>query len=389
MRQIERYIFRIAAGATLACLVGLTGTIWVTQALRELDLVTAKGQTLLVFLFVTALSLPTLIVVIAPVALFIGTVYALNKLNGDSELIVMSAAGMPPRSLLRPFLTLALSISFLVGFVVIVVMPASFQELRDVITRVRGDFIANVVKEGQFTQLDNGITFHFRQRGAGGVLEGLFIQDRREAGKTKVYLADRGNAVEIEGQSYLVLQHGTVLQQQKDSRDSSILKFDRYTIDLAAFAPPDSDTIYKPRERSTAQLMFPDQSEAYYQLSKGRFRAELHDRLSAALYPLALAFIAFAALGDPRTTRQGRGMAIAGAVLAVVGLRIGGFAAVSAATRSTAAVWAVYGVPLLAILLSSLVIFQGHGCAASMPGSPASSVGARAPPVSPRPSSPC
>ncbi len=359
MRQIERYIFRIAAGATLACLVGLTGTIWVTQALRELDLVTAKGQTLLVFLFVTALSLPTLIVVIAPVALFIGTIYALNKLNGDSELIVMSAAGMPPRALLRPFLTLAMSISLLVGVVVIVVMPASFQELRDVITRVRGDFIANVVKEGQFTQLDNGITFHFRQRGAGGVLEGLFIQDRREAGKTKVYLADRGNAVEIDGQSYLILQHGTVLQQQKDSRDSSILKFDRYTIDLAAFAPPDSDTIYKPRERSTAQLMFPDQSETYYQLSKGRFRAELHDRLSAALYPLALAFIAFAALGDPRTTRQGRGMAIAGAVLAVVGLRIGGFAAVSAAARSTAAVWAIYGVPLLAILLSSLVIFHG------------------------------
>ncbi|GJD33698.1 LPS export ABC transporter permease LptF [Methylobacterium aerolatum] len=359
MRQIERYIFRIAAGATLACLVGLTGTIWITQALRELDLVTAKGQTLLVFLFVTALSLPTLVVVIAPVALFIGMIYALNKLNGDSELIVMSAAGMPPRALLRPFLTLALSISFLVGFVVIVVMPASFQELRDVITRVRGDFIANVVKEGQFTQLDNGITFHFRQRGPGGVLEGLFIQDRREAGKTKVYLADKGNAVEIDGQSYLILENGTVLQQQKDSRDSSILKFDRYTIDLAAFAPPDTDTVYKPRERSTAQLLFPDETEGYYRLSKGRFRSELHDRLSAALYPLALAFIAFAALGDPRTTRQGRGLAVGGAILAVVALRIGGFAAVSAATRSAAAVTAIYAVPLLSILLSSLLIFQG------------------------------
>ena len=38
MIQIERYIFRIALSAFLACLVGLTGTIWVTQALRELDL---------------------------------------------------------------------------------------------------------------------------------------------------------------------------------------------------------------------------------------------------------------------------------------------------------------------------------------------------------------
>ena len=359
MTQIERYIFRIALTGFLACLIGLTGTIWVTQALRELDLVTAKGQTILIFLFITGLSLPTLIVVIAPVALFIGVVYALNKLNGDSELIVMSASGMTPRAIFKPFLTLAFAVSLAVGFVVIQVMPATFQELRDVITRVRGDFIANVVKEGQFTTLENGITFHFRERGQGGVLLGLFIQDRREAGKTKVYLAERGQAVEVEGQSYLALENGSVHQQQKDSRESSILNFERYTIDLAAFAPPDSDVIYKPRERSTMQLIFPDRSEGYFKLQKGRFRAELHDRLSAWLYPLALAFIAFAALGDPRTTRQGRGMAIAGAVLAVVVLRIAGFAATSAAARSPGAVLAVYAVPLAAIALSSLMIFHG------------------------------
>ncbi|KAB1071059.1 LPS export ABC transporter permease LptF [Methylobacterium planeticum] len=359
MTQIERYIFRIALSAFLACLIGLTGTIWVTQALRELDLITAKGQTLLIFLFVTGLSLPTLIVVIAPMALFIAVIYALNKLNGDSELIVMSAAGMTPRSILRPFLTLALAISVLVAFLTIQVMPSSFQELRDVVTRVRGDFIANVVKEGQFTALDNGITFHFRERGQGGMLLGLFIQDRREAGKTKVYLAERGQAIDVDGQSYLALEKGSVHQQQKDSRDSSILTFERYTIDLAAFAPPDADVIYKPRERSTMQLLFPDRSEGYYQLQKGRFRAELHDRLSSWLYPLALAFIAFAALGDPRTTRQGRGLAVAGAVVAVVVLRIAGFAASSAAARSQGAVIAVYAVPLLAIALSALIILHG------------------------------
>ena len=69
--------------------------IWITQALRELDLLTGKGQTILIFLTVTGLSLPALITVISPVALFIATLYTLNRLNGDSELIVMSAAGMP------------------------------------------------------------------------------------------------------------------------------------------------------------------------------------------------------------------------------------------------------------------------------------------------------
>ncbi len=286
MKQIERYIFRIALGAFLSCLIGLTGVIWVTQALRELDLITAKGQTLLIFFLITGLSLPTLITVIAPVALFIAVVYALNKLNGDSELIVMSAAGMSPRHLMRPFLTLALIVSAAIGFLTIQVMPSSFQELRDVLTRVRGDFIANVVKEGQFTTLDSGITFHFRERAPNGALLGIFMQDRREAGKMVVYLAERGQAVDLDGQTYLVLEKGSIHRQQPGSRDSSIITFQRYAVDLAAFTPPDADTIYKPRERSTVQLMFPDANETYYKLTKGRFRAELHDRLSSWLYPL-------------------------------------------------------------------------------------------------------
>ena len=47
---------------------------------------------------------PALVLVIAPAALFIAVLYALNKLNSDSELIVMSAAGALALSrLMRPF----------------------------------------------------------------------------------------------------------------------------------------------------------------------------------------------------------------------------------------------------------------------------------------------
>ena len=70
MNLIERYILKIAFTGFVACLVALTGVIWITQALRELDLLTGKGQTLFVFLTVTGLSLPALVTVISPVALF-------------------------------------------------------------------------------------------------------------------------------------------------------------------------------------------------------------------------------------------------------------------------------------------------------------------------------
>lgn len=358
MQLIERYILKITAAAFVACLMGLTAVIWITQALRELDLITGKGQTILVFLTVTGLSLPTLITVISPVALFIATVYALNRLNGDSELIVMSAAGMAPWRLVRPFLALAGLVSGLVWFMTLYVIPASFQELRELITQIRADFISSVVKEGQFTTLDNGITFHYRER-SGGALLGIFMQDRREEGRTIVYLSERGQAVEIEGQSYLVLEKGSVHRQQVNTRDSSIVDFERYAIDLAAFNQEATDTIYKPRERSTAQLAFPDTEEWLYKHQPGRFRAELHDRLSSWLYPVAVVMIAFAALGDARTTRQGRGAAVASAIVAVVILRILGFAASGAAVRSSAAVVGVYGAPLAAIAIAAAFAFQG------------------------------
>ena len=121
---LDRYILKIAAGAAVILLVGLTSVIWVTQALREVDLITGKGQTVVIFFTVTLLSLPALIAGIAPVALFMATLYTLNKLNSDSELIVMNAAGVAPRRLTRPFLALTLITSALVGWMSLSVMLA-------------------------------------------------------------------------------------------------------------------------------------------------------------------------------------------------------------------------------------------------------------------------
>ena len=351
MTLIERYILKISFTAFAACLVALTAVIWITQALRELDLLTGKGQTIFIFLTVTGLSLPALINVISPVALFLATLYALNKLNGDSELIVMSAAGMPPQRLMRPFLALGAFVCVIVGMITIYIMPASFQELRNLVTKIRADFVATMAKEGQFITLDNGITFHYRER-SGDSLLGIFMEDQRDKNKVVVYLAERGQTVESNGQAYLVLEQGSVQRKEPDSKDSSIVAFDRYAVDLSAFNQDGGEIVYKPRERGTTQLLFPNKNEAFYKFQEGRFRAELHDRLSSWLYPLAMMAIAFAALGDPRTTRQGRGVAMAVAVLAVVVLRVAGFAASSAVVRTPWAAIGVYGAPLLAIVLS-------------------------------------
>jgi lipopolysaccharide export system permease protein len=354
MTLLFRYIFRIAATAFVMTLAVLTAVIWLSQALREFDLMTAKGQSVLIFLMITGLSIPALIAIITPVALFIATLYALNRLNGDSELVVMSASGLSPAATFRPFLALTLLSVALVGWMTVWAMPSSFRGLRDLVTKVRADFVTNVAREGQFTNLDAGITFHYRER-AGDALLGIFMQDRRDPDKSIVYIAERGQAVEVKGVPYLVLEQGVVHREKGDGGDASVINFQRYAIDLGQFGP-DSDIItYKPRERSTFELLRLNPNDPYVKAQLGRFRAELHDRMSAPLYALAFMAIAFAALGQPRTTRQGRGFATAMAVLAVLIVRIAGFAISTLMVRSPLSVPLAYVLPIGATFVALFV----------------------------------
>ncbi len=112
----------------------------------------------------------------------------------------------------------------IVAWMTISVMPASFRTLRDLITLIRADFVANVVKEGQFVSLDSGVTFHYREK-AGDALVGIFMQDRRDPTQPSIYLAERGRTVEAEGQSFLMLEKGTIQREAKNTNTTSIISF--------------------------------------------------------------------------------------------------------------------------------------------------------------------
>ena len=358
MTLVERYIFRMALAALLASLGALTAVIWVSQALREFDLLTTKGQALLVFLNISLLILPSLIMVIAPIALFIAIIYALNRLNQDSELIVMSAAGLRPGQLLRPFGLLTLITVAMVGFLSLYAMPWSFRQTRDIISKVRADFLANVVREGQFVTLDKGFVFHYRERGANGSLLGIFMQDRRDPSQISTYIAEAGATANIEGQNYLLLEKGSMQRESRQSRDPAMVQFESYAIDLSQFAPSAEDAApLRPRERSTLELLARDADDAYVKKYEGRFRAELHERFLNPLYAVVFGLIAFAALGQARTTRQGRGLAIASALALVLLIRITGVYTSALTQRSPSGAWASYALPLIAIVLSLVYCF--------------------------------
>src|SRR6201746_505262 len=103
MGSIDKYIFRTTLASFALILISLTGVIWITQALRGIDLMTSQGQTIATLLGITSLVVPALVLIIAPIALMIAISHPIDKLATDSEIIVMIAAGFSPFRLFRPF----------------------------------------------------------------------------------------------------------------------------------------------------------------------------------------------------------------------------------------------------------------------------------------------
>jgi lipopolysaccharide export system permease protein len=357
MNLIERYILRIAGMAFLATLGVLTAVIWLTQALHDLDLITSKGQGALRFLTITGMWIPSLVMVIAPIALFIAVLFSLNKLNSDSELVVTAASGLSPFGLLRPYALLIVLVAGFCALVSLWIMPASFRVMRSAWIEVRSDFLTKIVRPGQFNALDKGLVFHYRDRGPGGELLGVFMLDRRDPKEVSVYLAENGIITKISDKSFIVLQTGT-LQKQDKGAIPAMMTFDSYALDLSNFGPKAFYGPLKPRERPTQEMLNYDVSDPYTRENEGRFRAELHERFISPLYAMAMGLIGFAALGSPRTTRQTRGLALAGATLVAVALRVAGFAVSGALTRGPEAVIFAYALPLLGMAGAVLYAFR-------------------------------
>ncbi len=358
LNLIGRYIFRTTAVAFVAALGVLTAVIWLTQALREVNLLTLKGQTALIFLSITGLAIPSLVMIIAPIALFIAIVYVLHRLNGDSELVVMSAAGLSPLRLLRPFAALTIGTAALVGIMSLYAVPAGFHALRDLVTKVQTDFITHIIREGAFTTLEQSFVFHYRERGPNGSLLGIFIQDRRDPDHVATYLAESGSTQQSGDESYLVLRKGSFQRDEPKSANATFVAFDSYKIDLTQFGGNAGVVPYRPRERSTAELLHLDAKDPYIASQLGRFRAELHDRIANPLYALTFGMIALAALAQPQTTRQARGGRILWAILVVLLVRVAGFGASSLVVKQPAAVLLVYAIPLVGLAAAAAWMFR-------------------------------
>jgi lipopolysaccharide export system permease protein len=359
MGSIDKYIFRTTLTAFAMVLVSLTGVIWITQALRGIDLMTSQGQTILTFLGITSLVIPALVQIISPIALMVAISHTLNKLATDSEIIVMNAAGLSPIRLFRPFAYATCAVALLVAFIAAFLAPDGLRRIKQWDAEITADVLTNILQPGRFAQLDQNLTIRIRERQPGGRLKGIFIDDRRDPKLRTTIVADHGTVVKNDHGSFLILEDGNLERFELGKHEPAMIKFARNAFDMSQYSRQGHDVTLGIRERYVWELIAPDEDDPIYQQLPGQFRAELHDRFMSPIYPFAFAALTFAFLGAPRTTRQSRNFSIGGSILAVFGLRMAGFACSVMAVKSPLAPAVQYLMLFGAIGASLWIIIGG------------------------------
>ena len=359
MGSIDRYIFRTTLASFALVLVSLTGVIWITQALRGIDLMTSQGQTILTFLGITGLAIPVLVLIIAPIALMIAVAHTLNKLATDSEIIVMNAAGLSPIRLFLPFVYATVVVALIVAFIGAYLAPDGMRRLKRWDAEITADVLANILQPGRFAQLDANLTIRVRERRPGGLLVGIFVDDRRDPKERVSIIADHGTVLKNDSGSFLILEDGNLQRFETGKTDPALVAFSRYGFDMSKFSKQGGDVTYGIRERYLWELMTPAPDDPVYIQMPAQFLAEMHDRIMSPLYPFAFAAVTFAFLGSPRTTRQSRNFSMGAAIAAVFAMRMIGFACSVVAVKTPIAILVQYLMLAFGISMSVWIIIGG------------------------------
>ena len=355
MTLLQRYFRTQALWPLLLSLAALTGLSILTQSLQTLDLVVENRQSGWTFLKITFLALPQLIAIIMPLSVFMAALYALNRLNNDSELVVAKASGFSAWQIASPLLRLGVLAMIAHIIINLVLQPYSFRQMRVEILKVRTDIAAQMVQEGEFVTPSPGLTVYAREIGPDASLKDVIIYDARDPDNATTHTAKTGRVQKSNASVALILENGGVQQMLEDG-SLDFIEFENYILDLSDVMAVDNVLRLKPSDLYLHELLRPDPREYADRKFKRELAAEGHARLAAPLYNVALVMLALCFMIRGEHLRLGYGRRIA--VCAATGflIRLTGFGLASAAESDSGLNSVQYVIPLAVIILGFIYL---------------------------------
>ena len=361
MSRFDRYLLsQLLALFGFFALV-LVAVYWVNRAVGLFDQLIGDGQSALVFLEFSILTLPNAIRLVLPVAAFAATVYVTNRLMQESELVVMQATGFSAFRLARPVLYFGLTVMIMQLVLTNILVPASQRVLGERSAEISQNVTARFLNAGQFMHPTKGVTLYIREISPTGELMDLFLSDERSPTERAIHSARKAFLVRGEVAPKLVMVDGSTQTLARDGARMSVTRFADFTLDLAGLVSVDGGGQIALNALPTpALLAAAPEVQAATGASVAQMLEEGHGRLAAPLLSVAAPLIGFAALMLGSFSRFGLWRQIALAVGLLILLQLVWTWAGSVAISSDTAWPVLYLAPMCGIAVGGGLLWYAQ-----------------------------
>jgi lipopolysaccharide export system permease protein len=302
---LHKSILRELVSVFLITIAFLNSILMMEKLLRLSRILSGVGATVIDMAKIILYLQPQLLMLTIPMSLLLTTLLVYGRMNLDSEIIVMKAAGMDFRKISRPVFVLgmvcflaSLAVSFSIG-------PKSSVRLRNTISQVIAARSTLALEEGMFNTSFKDVVIIVKGKRSSDTLENIFIYDNRVKDEPKVLMAKEGKLSAYDGLNIgLYLTDGYINITRNEN--TTELFFEKYNMTLSIDA---ESTSPKKMEFTPLELMEQAKGADTFRKRAG-FYLELHRRLSLPSVCLILVL-----LGPPLSLIAGKSGRLGGLAL--------------------------------------------------------------------------
>ena len=232
MARFDRYLL-----SQLLTLFGFFSLVlvfiyWIRAAVELFDELISDGQTAKVVLELTMLTLPGVVQIVLPLAAVVASIYVMNRMTSDSELVVMQGTGFSPVRLIRPAVIFGVIVTVLTMVASHFLVPTAALITNQRQAEISQNLAARMLVEGRFQSPTSGLTIYIRDISRSGELLDLFLSDTRDDLETMTYTASRAYLVKTDNGPQLVMIDGMAQALNTRTQRLSLTRFADFTYDL-------------------------------------------------------------------------------------------------------------------------------------------------------------
>ena len=278
MKHYDRYVLgQLMQAFGFFCLI-LALAYWINRSLGIFNNLIGDGQSTVVFFELILLFLPQVIAIVLPIAALAATVFVINRLNTESELIILDASGMSPPIISVPLFFFNCSITISKLSLILVPMSRAHLDYRK--AEISKDIVSRLISDGSFLHPVENMTIFVSSVNPNGEFQDIFIHDQRSNERDLTYISTRAVLVREKNQSHLVLFNGLIQTLDLKSQTLSHVGFESFAYELTQLVSAQSKQLMNIDNYGIKELFTAD-NELLKVLKKSKTEVhfEAHDRL--------------------------------------------------------------------------------------------------------------